>query len=301
MSRYDGESRFTLFKCMCSWILLIPLLPLWIWLNISAVGQTSIKCSIEDFYMINSLQTTSGCNYNQSIIYVNLNLENNAEDMEVYFDNLNLTFSYYGSVGIVRVGNSTTPAFLQPIGTKTKLKDVALARNGISLQEIAAVSASSASSYVFRLDFASSVRFKGNWKILGTKSKTYEILAWAKVEVDPISSKKSSKKAIELEHMIKHDFSAWDFSTYYQPDYVDVVLPNNAPDPVNFDVGLVLSDQVDELGLGQANAPQIVVLDVEENEPQMGVGEVQEEIYHGNNLINDANLFAADPPLGDID
>lgn len=25
------------------------------------------------------------------------------------------------------------------------------------------------------------------------------------------------------------------------PDYVNVVIPNNAPDPVNFEVGLVLS------------------------------------------------------------
>lgn len=36
-----------------------------------------------------------------------------------------------------------------------------------------------------------------------------------------------------------------------------------APDPVNFEVGDVLADHVDNLGLGQDDAPQAVVLDIE--------------------------------------
>lgn len=42
------------------------------------------------------------------------------------------------------------------------------------------------------------------------------------------------------------------------PDFVDVMIPNNAPDPVSFEVGIGLVDQTDELGVGQDNVPLAV-------------------------------------------
>lgn len=69
------------------------------------------------------------------------------------------------------------------------------------------------------------------------------------------------------------------------PDYMDEVLANHVPDPINFDIGRGLVDQID----------------VEENEPQMGVGEVQEEAFQGNNNVQNVNLFAGVPLLDDID
>lgn len=48
------------------------------------------------------------------------------------------------------------------------------------------------------------------------------------------------------------------------PDYTDVVLPTNAPDPVEFDAALTLGDNVENLRLGQIYAPQNVAWDSEE-------------------------------------
>lgn len=67
---------------------------------------------------------------------------------------------------------------------------------------------------------------------------------------------------------------------------MNVFLPVNAPDPVNFDMTLGL---VDILGLDQADAPNAVHLDIEEGEPQMGVREVQEGFVQGN--AEGANFF----------
>ncbi|KAL8121616.1 hypothetical protein AgCh_018378 [Apium graveolens] len=44
------------------------------------------------------------------------------------------------------------------------------------------------------------------------------------------------------------------------------MVHNHDPDPVNFNVNIGLAGQVHELGFGQAEAPQLVVLDLEENE-----------------------------------
>lgn len=82
------------------------------------------------------------------------------------------------------------------------------------------------------------------------------------------------------------------------PDFQDVHLPNAAPDPVNFDIGLGLLDQMHEMGLGQANAPQVISIEQDLNE---AVGE--EEEFVASNVLSDTSLFAGDPPLDfdDID
>lgn len=100
-----------------------------------------------------------------------------------------------------------------------------------------------------------------------------------------------------LEHPVGgiDDLLAWDMGFgLNHPDFQDIVIPNNAPIPVNFNVPVDVVGQINELGFGQAEAPQIIVLDVEENEPQLGDGGVQEAAHHGN-------LSAVEPPFDDID
>ena len=73
---------------------------------------------------------------------------------------------------------------------------------GISWREI---SKNATSVIFFRVDLAGVVRFSE----LNFKSKKREIMAWAKVELDPVSGKRMSKKAVQLEHTIKHHVSGW--------------------------------------------------------------------------------------------
>lgn len=77
---------------------------------------------------------------------------------------------------------------------------------GLSFQEISnnrsLSPSSSTSNVVFRVDLASGVKFREDFT--KAKSKTRKIMAWAKVEVDPITGKKIRKEPIELKHMIKH-------------------------------------------------------------------------------------------------
>lgn len=95
------------------------------------------------------------------------------------------------------------------------------------------------------------------------------------------------------------EYIDWDMGLGVEhPEFVDIFLPVNAPDSVNFEIALGLADQVDILSLGQADAPNAVQLDVEEGEPEMGVGEVQEGFVQGNVL--GAQFFPAAPPMGDL-
>lgn len=82
------------------------------------------------------------------------------------------------------------------------------------------------------------------------------------------------------------------------PDFLDVHLPNAAPEPVNFDVGLGLLDQIQDMGLGQENAPQVLSIELDLND---AVGEEEELV--ADNVSIDSSLFAGDPPLDleDID
>lgn len=110
-----------------------------------------------------------------------------------------------------------------------------------------------------------------------------------------------SERLYTLEHPVggMEELIDWDLGPGIDlPDYVDVSIPNHAPDPVDFDGGFVLSDQVDELGLGQEDAPNAVVMEMEEDEQQLDPENLQEGIHH---VDHGFNLFAADPPLGGVD
>lgn len=50
------------------------------------------------------------------------------------------------------------------------------------------------------------------------------------------------------------------------PDYVDVVLPTEAHDPFDVNIALTLAENIDNLGLDQIGAPEVVTWDLEENE-----------------------------------
>lgn len=67
------------------------------------------------------------------------------------------------------------------------------------------------------------------------------------------------------------------------PDYVDVVLPNDAPDPFDDDAALTLADNVENLGLGQNGAPVVVAWDLEESETHEDLDDVLEENISGRN------------------
>ncbi|KAK1364567.1 hypothetical protein POM88_040128 [Heracleum sosnowskyi] len=196
---------YQLVKRVCGWTLIFLYFPPWIWLTLSRVDQSSISCSIEEFY-IAGLQSANFSNFNQSIIYFKLYLGNNEDNMAVYYENLNLTFSYYASTGIVPVGNYTIPGFHQGIKKNTDRNAYVVTTPGYSWQEISK-KVSSPSGVVFRVDLGSAVKFREFFS--KAKSKTRKIMAWADVEVDRISCKKTSKKGIKLKHMIKHHVNGW--------------------------------------------------------------------------------------------
>ncbi|KAF1002665.1 hypothetical protein AG4045_012500 [Apium graveolens] len=175
--------KYHFVKCVCGWTLVFLFAPPGIWLSLSIADQTSISCSIEDFYA-DGLPSTNVSSFNQSRIYFQLYLGNSEEDMGVYYNDLNLTFSYYSTAGnIVSVGNYTIHGFHQGIESKTQRKDFVVMTQGLSLQEI-----SSNRSLIFRVDLGTAMKFREIFS--KAKSKTRKIMAWAKVEVDPITGKK---------------------------------------------------------------------------------------------------------------
>ncbi|KAL8119260.1 hypothetical protein AgCh_016687 [Apium graveolens] len=127
--------------------------------------------------------------------------------MGVYYENLDLTFSYYASTGnIVPVANYTIPGFHQGIKKDTDRNAYVVTTPGYSWQTISN-NVSSPSGVVFRVDMGSAVKFREFFS--KAKSKTRKIMAWADVEVDRNSGKKTSKKAIKLKHLIKHHVNGW--------------------------------------------------------------------------------------------
>ncbi|KAK1364566.1 hypothetical protein POM88_040127 [Heracleum sosnowskyi] len=106
------------------------------------------------------------------------------------------------SVSVVRVGNYTTPGFHQGAEMETERNIFVVIANRISWQQLSKNSSSPSSADVvnFRVDLSTAVRFRDN--LSKVKSKTRRIMAWANVEVDRVSGKKTSKKDIKLKHMI---------------------------------------------------------------------------------------------------
>lgn len=85
------------------------------------------------------------------------------------------------------------------------------------------------------------------------------------------------------------------------PDFLDVHLPHEAPDSVDFDDVLGLADQVDMLGLGQVNAHHVIHQDIEMNgDHHKELGE-HEDFYQPGPITFDVVLFGGDSPLGDVD
>lgn len=83
------------------------------------------------------------------------------------------------------------------------------------------------------------------------------------------------------------------------PDYVDVVLPNGAPDPFEVGDAPTLADNVESLGLGQNGAPEIVTWDLEESETQEELEDVMEENFQGGMAADETMFFAGDLPQVD--
>ncbi|KAL8112476.1 hypothetical protein AgCh_019980 [Apium graveolens] len=178
------------------------------------VDQSSIKFSIEDFYIAGVDSINAGAKFNQSIIYFKLDIANEDERMGIYYDNINLTFSYYKSGDhIVPVANYAIQGFRQGANKETDRKDYVVTTRGITWQQISnnvsvlSLSPSVSSDVVFRVDLATAVRFREVFT--ATKSKRLQVMAWCKVEVDQITGKKVSKKAIKLKHLIKNHVSGW--------------------------------------------------------------------------------------------
>lgn len=141
--------KYHFVKCVCGWTLLFLFVPPWIWLSLSMVDQTSITCSIEDFYIDGIQNTNVSADFNQSRIYFELDLANSENEMGVYYGALNLTFSYYASAGnIVSVGNYTIRGFYQGLESSTRRKDFVGMTEGFSWREI-----SKNRSVAFIIDF----------------------------------------------------------------------------------------------------------------------------------------------------
>lgn len=49
----------------------------------------------------------------------------------------------------------------------------------------------------------------------------------------------------------------------HHPNFMDVFVPYNAPHHVNFNVNVSLAEQVEDLGLGQINAPKAARMEME--------------------------------------
>lgn len=147
-------------------------------------------------------------------IYFELYLGNSEKEMGVYYGSLNLTFSYYASAGdIVSVGNYTIRGFYQGLESSTKRKGFVAMTEGFSWQEISKnQSLSPTSNVVFRVDLETEVKFREMFSKV--KSKRRKIMAWAKVEVDPITGKMINKEFFELEHLIKDHSSGRDTFLY---------------------------------------------------------------------------------------
>lgn len=75
------------------------------------------------------------------------------------------------------------------------------------------------------------------------------------------------------------------------PDYVDVVLSAKVPDPFDFNSSLKLADNVDNLRVGQVDAPTTFVWDLENNENHEDLDDVFEENIQGGIAADEGDIF----------
>lgn len=172
-----------------------------IWLGLKLEDESSVKCSIKDFYVTVPQNNTNTAA--QSIIYFDLKLENYAATMGAYYNNLILTFSYVNVSsnisGIIPLANYTVQGFHQGIEKDTHRKGFVLAAAG------GAPWKEGTSKVVFRVNLETAVRFKDIFWM----GKRYKLLAEADVEIDGNTGKKLSKKDIVLKNMHNHHVSRW--------------------------------------------------------------------------------------------
>ncbi|XP_017233772.1 protein NDR1 [Daucus carota subsp. sativus] len=213
------DPRIQYARCLYWGIVFLFCTPPWIWITLSFADQSSIKFSIQEFH-IAGVESSDGSNLNQSIIYFKLNLENDYEELGIYYDNLNLTFSYTTQGDIVPLANYTIPGFRQGRDAETDREGYVVTTRGITLQEISNVSVSS--NVDFRVDLATAVRFRHY--IAGIKSKRLQTMAWCNVEVDRITGKKKNNNAIELQHVVIRHPSAWISFAYIIANLSTLVL-----------------------------------------------------------------------------
>lgn len=78
------------------------------------------------------------------------------------------------------------------------------------------------------------------------------------------------------------------------PSYQDVVIPDGAPNPEDFNDGMLLTDQTHKLGLGQINAPTGVVYDLEHDASNELEEIMMEEAFQGSVAAVDGFVFIGD-------
>ncbi|XP_074348826.1 protein NDR1-like [Apium graveolens] len=173
----DGANRSCCNFC-CTFIFTSGLTALFLWLSLRASNPT---CSIQRFD-VPALNKTANSTSNHTI-YFDLKLDNQNKDKGIYYDTLNLTFSY-GVNKSQPIGNFTVHSFYQGHRKSTHRK---------TLVDLYNVSFEAVSVSKFRVDLETAVRFK----IMGFKTKRHKIVVWAQVDVNE-SGQKANKKGIKL-------------------------------------------------------------------------------------------------------
>ncbi|WOH06287.1 hypothetical protein DCAR_0625712 [Daucus carota subsp. sativus] len=98
--------------------------------------------------------------------------------------------------------------------------------------------------------------------------------------------------------MAKED---WDQGMGIQhPDFMDIMVPFEAPDPVDFNVSIPLAEQVSDLGLGQINAPRVARMELDVDEMNDVIDGAVEDSFIAS-FGPKGPLWAHEPPLGEMD
>lgn len=78
------------------------------------------------------------------------------------------------------------------------------------------------------------------------------------------------------------------------PSYQDILIPDGAPDPEDFDDGILLSDETEALGLGQTNTTRSASLDIEVDADEDIEEIMMEEAFQGGIAAVDGFVFTGD-------
>lgn len=93
----------------------------------------------------------------------------------------------------------------------------------------------------------------------------------------------------------------WDQGTgLHHPDFIDIMVSFQAPDPVDFNVSVPLVEQVNDVGLGQINAPKVARMEMDIDEMNDQIKDAVEDSFIGS-FGPKGSLWAHEPPLGEMD